>query len=78
MFSRAESLPAVQSRPRLLSVFLLNLETQGKYDEAEPLYREALVIDRKALPNGHPDIAIDLNNLAELLRAQVSFFVFSR
>ena len=73
MFSRAESLPAVQSRPRLLNMLLLRLKTQGKYDEAEPLYRESLGIRRKALPEAHPAIATALNNLAGLLKAQVSF-----
>ena len=34
---------------------------------AEPLYRRALAIDQKALGPEHPDVAIDLNNLAMLL-----------
>ena len=38
--------------------------------EAEPLFREALEIWRKALPDGHPNIAITLNNLAMLLQVQ--------
>jgi tetratricopeptide (TPR) repeat protein len=42
----------------------------GLYKEAEPLFREALAIWRKALPEGHPDIATSLNNLAELYRNQ--------
>ena len=52
---------------------------QGKYDEAEPLYREALAIDRKVSGNEHPDVATSLNNLAGLLKTQVSegsLFVF--
>ena len=51
---------------------------QGKYDEAEPLYREALAIGRKVSGNKHPDVATSLNNLAGLLKAQVSSFVFSQ
>jgi tetratricopeptide (TPR) repeat protein len=43
---------------------------QGRYAEAEPLYKRALRIDEKALGPEHPDVAIDLNNLAELYRAQ--------
>jgi Tfp pilus assembly protein PilF len=62
------------------------LKTQGKYDEAEPLYRRSLAIDRKVSAlmsvclfhrtscqvygDEHPKVATDLNNLAELLRAQ--------
>ena len=37
--------------------------------EAEPLYRRALAINEKSLGPEHPDIALNLNNLAELLRA---------
>jgi tetratricopeptide (TPR) repeat protein len=46
------------------------LAEQAKYAEAEPLYREALAIDRAGRPGGHPDIATDLNNLASLLWRQ--------
>ena len=41
---------------------------QGKYAEAEPLYRRALGIREKALGPEHPDVATSLNNLAELYR----------
>ena len=51
---------------------------QGKYDEAEPLYRESLAIDKKIYGDEHPEVATDLNNLAGLLKAQVSSFVFSQ
>jgi tetratricopeptide (TPR) repeat protein len=37
--------------------------------EAEPMYRRALAIDEKSYGPDHPDVATDLNNLAELLRA---------
>jgi hypothetical protein len=37
--------------------------------EAEPLYRRALAIDERSLGPDHPNVATDLNNLAELLRA---------
>lgn len=36
----------------------------GEYDKAEPLLRDALVLMRKMLPAGHPDIGVVLNNLA--------------
>jgi tetratricopeptide (TPR) repeat protein len=38
------------------------------YARAEPLFKEALEIRRRALPAGHPDIAKSLNNLAGLHR----------
>ena len=41
---------------------------QGKYAEAEPLYRRALAIREKALGPEHPDVAKTLENYAELLR----------
>ena len=41
---------------------------QGKYAEAEPLYRRALAIDEKALGPEHPEVAKTLDNHAELLR----------
>ncbi|GET38927.1 peptidase-like protein [Microseira wollei NIES-4236] len=43
---------------------------QGRYNEAEPLYREALAAFRSRLGREHPDVANVLNNLALLLHAQ--------
>ena len=40
----------------------------GRYDEAEPLHREAIRIDEITIGKEHPDYAIRLNNLAGLLR----------
>ena len=37
--------------------------------EAEPLMRRALAIDEKSFGPDHPDVARDLNNLAQLLQA---------
>ena len=37
--------------------------------QAEPLYKRSLAIVEKALGPDHPDVAIDLNNLALLYRA---------
>ena len=42
--------------------------SQGKYNEAEPLYRRALSIWEKALGPEHPDVATVLENYALLLR----------
>ena len=41
---------------------------QGKYAEAEPLYKRALPIDEKALGPDHPHVATSLENYAALLR----------
>ncbi len=43
---------------------------QGKYAEAEPLYKRSLAIWEKALGPEHPDVATSLNNLAGLYQAQ--------
>ena len=43
---------------------------QGKYDEAEPLYKEALAIRKKVFGDEHPSVAESLNNLAGLLYSQ--------
>mmetsp|Transcript_4240 Transcript_4240/g.13992 ORF Transcript_4240/g.13992 Transcript_4240/m.13992 type:complete len:100 (+) Transcript_4240:38-337(+) len=44
---------------------------QGLYEQAKPLYERSLEIRKKALGEDHPAVATALNNLAELLRAQV-------
>ena len=49
-------------------VFLAN---QGKYDDAEPLYKRALTIREETLGPRHPYVAQGLNNLAGLLKPQV-------
>jgi tetratricopeptide (TPR) repeat protein len=59
--------------PRLatsLNNLALLYEAQGKYVEAEPLYKRALAIDEKTLVPEHPDLAASLNNLAALYHAQ--------
>ncbi|CCH93194.1 Similar to tr/Q7NLR0/Q7NLR0 [Microcystis aeruginosa PCC 9432] len=43
---------------------------QGRYSEAEPLYKEALFIFKQQLGNNHPSTAASLNNLAFLYRIQ--------
>ena len=45
----------------------------GAYDRAEPLYRQALEIRKKALGEGHPDYATSLNNLALLYYAMGAY-----
>lgn len=46
---------------------------QGKHGEAEPLYRRAMTITERTLGTNHPSYAIDLNNLAGLLKGQVRY-----
>ena len=46
------------------------MPTQGRYAEAEPLYKRALAVREKALRPEHPDFAASLNNLAGLYYAQ--------
>ena len=48
----------------------LLLQDQGKYDEAEPLLREALKVRRETLGDRHPDTLISINNLGMLLKDQ--------
>ncbi|MEL6748622.1 MAG: tetratricopeptide repeat protein, partial [Pseudomonadota bacterium] len=43
-------------------------KARAEYGVAEPLYRRALTIDEASYGPDHPDVARDLNNLAELLR----------
>ena len=43
---------------------------QGRYSDAEPLYKRSLSIREKALGPDHPDVGTTLNNLAGLYRAQ--------
>lgn len=43
------------------------------YNEAELLYQEALRLKRQLLGEDHPDVAISLNNLAFLYKAQCRY-----
>jgi tetratricopeptide (TPR) repeat protein len=45
-------------------------KSQGKYNQAEPLYQQALALLQKLLGDDHPDVAFSLNNLAELYYSQ--------
>jgi hypothetical protein len=47
-----------------------NLNAQGRYREAEPLYQRALAIYQQALGETHPDTAHGFNNLANNLNDQ--------
>ena len=58
----------------ILAATLNNLaeryKEEGRYADAEPLYKRALAIREKALGPDHPDVAQSLNNLADLYTAQ--------
>jgi tetratricopeptide (TPR) repeat protein len=45
-------------------------DDQGRYLEAEPLYKRALAIDEKSLGPDHPTVGTRLNNLAALYDIQ--------
>jgi hypothetical protein len=46
----------------------LALGDQDKYEEAEMMYREALVVEQRVLGKEHPDTLKSMNNLAAVLR----------
>ncbi len=48
----------------------VTLRTQGRYADAEPLYKRSLAIREKALGPDHPDVASSLNNLGSLYENQ--------
>jgi hypothetical protein len=45
------------------------LYVTNRLSDAESLMRRALAIDEASLGPDHPDVAIELNNLAQLLQA---------
>ncbi|CAN0460735.1 unnamed protein product, partial [Scytosiphon promiscuus] len=48
-----------------------HLATQGKYAEAEPLFRRSLAIKTKAYGLEHPQVVIALSYLASVLESMV-------
>ena len=53
-----------------LDILAQELQDQGKYDEAEPLYREALKVQRETLGDRHPSTLASINNLGTLLKVK--------
>ncbi len=43
---------------------------QGRYSEAEPLFQQALEMNKQVLGESHPDVANSLNNLASFYESQ--------
>jgi hypothetical protein len=54
---------------RLMNELGLYLNTRSLHAEAEPLMRRSLAIDEASFGNEHPNVAVHLNNLAQLLQA---------
>jgi len=54
---------------RLMSVLGVYLDAKGLYSKAEYWSRRALAIDEASFGKDHPNVAIDLNNLAQLYQA---------
>ncbi len=69
LLSAARNGGSDQQVSRAANEHALTLTAIGRYKEAEPLTREALKIGHKVLGMDHPDYAICLNNLANLLRS---------
>ncbi len=51
-----------------LNNLALVYKTQGRYADAEPLYKRALAITEKTLGPEHPHVSMALENYAALLR----------
>jgi tetratricopeptide (TPR) repeat protein len=61
----------------LPEIVVLIYRIQGKYSQAEQLFKRSLAIYEKALGLEHPDLARIHNNLAELYRTQGKYAVFT-
>ena len=59
-----------QSTGYTLDTLATELKVQGKYDEAETLYREALEVARETLGSRHPNTLNSISNLGVLLKAK--------
>jgi tetratricopeptide (TPR) repeat protein len=65
----ADAAGLAEPTSRLMDLLASYWRTRGQFRAAEPLYRRALAIDEQSYGPDHPDVARDLNNLAELLQA---------
>lgn len=66
--SHADEAGIADPTARLMNQAGMLLDVKGLHAEAEPLYARALAIVEKALGPDHPNVAMSLNNLAELYR----------
>ena len=69
VIQRAHTANIAGPTARLMNQLGLLFDTKSLHAQAEPLYRRALAIDEASFGPDHPNVAIRLNNLAELLRA---------
>ena len=67
-FSHVSDKDAPDHAARLMNQCGVYRYTRAEHGFAEPLFRRALAIDEASVGPDHPDVARDLNNLAELLR----------
>ncbi len=70
--------PEAQNSLELIEAQRLNQEVmklhrEGKYNQAIPLAKRALLIREKLLGSEHPDVATSLNSLAQLYQAQGNY-----
>src|SRR5438105_129900 len=72
-----EAQPTPPKDQKVLARSLLNSaderRAQGKYAEAEPLYRQALAIAEEAFGSHHLEVSVFLNNLAVLYKYTGNF-----
>ena len=68
----AQSLPVWAQSARLIAAFrqYQSLEKQGKYAEAIPYAQTVIKLAEEEFGESHQHVAIGLNNLAQLYRAQ--------
>ncbi|MGB9006559.1 MAG: DUF4062 domain-containing protein, partial [Candidatus Aminicenantales bacterium] len=64
----ADGMGIVEPTTQLVGQLALLLYAKAIFSEAEPLMRRALAIDEKSYGPDHPEVATDLNNLAQLLQ----------
>ena len=63
---KKRSVPIIPMSRQSLNNLAALYDDQGRYADAEPLYKRSLAIWEKALGPDHPDVATALNNLAAL------------
>ena len=67
---KRRSVPTIPMSRTSLNNLAALYRYQGRYADAEPLYKRSLAIREKALGPEHPDVAYSLNNLAALYELQ--------
>ena len=65
-FAKRRLVPIIPMSQHSLNNLAGLYDDQGRYADAEPLYKRSLAIREKALGPDHPDVATSLNNLAAL------------